>query len=373
MVAAMVAAAPAIVALNSAPASAAGCYGDYCSGKDPEQTGCSADAYTTASARIPGTYAYVDLRWSPSCKTNWARANWYPDPATTTISVVQCPTGYTQRGTSGSANEPAVRLCEEPPAKAGRQPAARSMKLAPTMVDIAALNRAYLETGTGGWLEDFLRAELAAVIGLDTDRHPQREVLLHGFGRIGRLLVRLLIENAEAGYGLHLRAVVVRRGSANDLVKRASLLRRDTVHAPFHGSITIDPDTYTASPEVVSSDFLGTSHTGTVDGLATICSDTNAVVYVWYDNEYGYSCQVLRVMEVMANAQRPGARTEVRRRILVPGLQVMQSIMLLGVLGRYLQLDPGLLRGGEYPVEGDLATSASSDDAVAAGDGDGRA
>jgi len=90
--------------LAPAPALAVGCYGDYCSGKDPDQTGCSAGAYTTASARIPGTNATVDLRWSPTCKTNWTRTNWYPDPSTTTISAVQCPTGYTQRGTSGSAD-----------------------------------------------------------------------------------------------------------------------------------------------------------------------------------------------------------------------------------------------------------------------------
>ena len=62
---------------------------------------------------------------------------------------------------------------------------------------------------------------------------------------------------------------------------------------------------YTDSPEVVSSDFLGTRHTGTVDGLATIANDTNAVVYVWYDNEYGYSCQVIRVMDHLAGTQRP--------------------------------------------------------------------
>ena len=62
---------------------------------------------------------------------------------------------------------------------------------------------------------------------------------------------------------------------------------------------------YTDSPEVVSSDFLGTRHTGTVDGLATIADDTNAVVYVWYDNECGYSCQVIRVMDHLAGTQRP--------------------------------------------------------------------
>jgi glyceraldehyde-3-phosphate dehydrogenase/erythrose-4-phosphate dehydrogenase len=43
------------------------------------------------------------------------------------------------------------------------------------------------------------------------------------------------------------------------------------------------------------------THTGIIDGLATISTDRNAVVYVWYDNEYGCSCQVLRVMECRSN------------------------------------------------------------------------
>ncbi|MDN5756095.1 MAG: glyceraldehyde-3-phosphate dehydrogenase, partial [Micrococcaceae bacterium] len=37
-----------------------------------------------------------------------------------------------------------------------------------------------------------------------------------------------------------------------------------------------------------------------VDGLATIANGRNAVVYVWYDNEFGYSCQVVRVIEELA-------------------------------------------------------------------------
>ncbi|GLL05094.1 DUF2690 domain-containing protein [Dactylosporangium matsuzakiense] len=52
------------------PALAVTCYGDYCSGQDPESSGCSADATTTASARIWGTESYIELRWSPTCKTN---------------------------------------------------------------------------------------------------------------------------------------------------------------------------------------------------------------------------------------------------------------------------------------------------------------
>jgi glyceraldehyde 3-phosphate dehydrogenase len=399
------------------------------------------------------------------------------------------------------------------------------LDLAPALVDIAELDRAYRESSAGVSLEDFLRRELAPIAGRGTGQpRPRTDVVLYGFGRIGRLLARLMIENAGAGYGLNLRAIVVRKGPGNDLTKRASLLRRDTVHGPFDGSITVDPATntiiangtpiqviyandpatvdytaygihdallvdntgrwrdhaglsqhlaapgvarvlvtapgkgdlknvvygvnhqtltdqntivsaascttnaitpmlkvindrfgivhghvetvhsftndqnltdnfhagnrrgraatlnlviaetgaakavtkalpelagkltgnsirvptpnvslailnlnletgtdrdelnahlrhmslhsslrrqiaYTDSPEVVSSDFLGTRHTGIVDGLATVSAGTNAVVYVWYDNEFGYSCQVIRVMETMANVQRPAFPT----------------------------------------------------------------
>ena len=59
------------------------------------------------------------------------------------------------------------------------------------------------------------------------------------------------------------------------------------------------------SPEVVSSDFVGSRRAGIVDGLATISNDKHLVLYVWYDNEFGYSCQVVRVMEEMAGVHPP--------------------------------------------------------------------
>ncbi|MDF5436563.1 glyceraldehyde 3-phosphate dehydrogenase NAD-binding domain-containing protein, partial [Vibrio parahaemolyticus] len=59
---------------------------------------------------------------------------------------------------------------------------------------------------------------------------------------IGRLLTRLLIEKSGPGYPLRLRAIVVRGGKKGDLEKRASLLRRDSVHGQFNGSIVIDEE-----------------------------------------------------------------------------------------------------------------------------------
>jgi hypothetical protein len=82
-----------LCAVVVAPAAhAVSCYGDYCSDQDPQASGCSADAYTVASANIYGTDAYVEIRWSPTCQTNWARS-----PATSlgNIEAVQS-TGYTQ-------------------------------------------------------------------------------------------------------------------------------------------------------------------------------------------------------------------------------------------------------------------------------------
>jgi glyceraldehyde 3-phosphate dehydrogenase len=59
---------------------------------------------------------------------------------------------------------------------------------------------------------------------------------------------------------------------------------------------------YVESPEIVSTDFVGSNRAGIVDGLATIATGDSAVVYVWYDNEFGYSCQVVRIMEQLAGS-----------------------------------------------------------------------
>ena len=73
-----------------------------------------------------------------------------------------------------------------------------------------------------------------------TEAGEGRDVVLYGFGRIGRLIARILLARASDIQGLRLRAIVVRKGGDTDLVKRASLLRRDSVHGPFNGSITVD-------------------------------------------------------------------------------------------------------------------------------------
>ena len=74
---------------------------------------------------------------------------------------------------------------------------------------------------------------------------PQ-DIVLYGFGRIGRLVSRIMAQMTGPGNYYRLRAIVVRKGSdTNDLLKRASLLRRDSVHGSFHGTIRVDNETET--------------------------------------------------------------------------------------------------------------------------------
>jgi glyceraldehyde 3-phosphate dehydrogenase len=79
-----------------------------------------------------------------------------------------------------------------------------------------------------------------------------------------------------------------------------AFLRNASLNSPLRHQID-----YIESAEVVSTDFLGSRRAGIVDGLATITSGNHAVVYVWYDNEYGYSHQVVRVLEKMSGISRP--------------------------------------------------------------------
>lgn len=116
--------------------------------------------------------------------------------------------------------------------------------LGPASIDVGTLLERYRDNG--GDLEAFLRAELAPVVDVNEKNSPDPvDVVLYGFGRIGRLLARILIAHAAGGSGLRLRAIVVRKGSENDLIKRASLLRRDSVHGPFEGTIEIDEENNT--------------------------------------------------------------------------------------------------------------------------------
>jgi glyceraldehyde 3-phosphate dehydrogenase len=110
-------------------------------------------------------------------------------------------------------------------------------------IDIGRLAVGFMNDNSGQSLEEYIQKHLDA--RLNTAKKPidePRDVVLYGFGRIGRLMARLLIEKTGGGDVLRLKAVVVRPGGEGDLIKRASLLRRDSVHGSFKGTIRVDEE-----------------------------------------------------------------------------------------------------------------------------------
>ncbi|MCC6690774.1 MAG: glyceraldehyde-3-phosphate dehydrogenase [Bacteroidia bacterium] len=86
---------------------------------------------------------------------------------------------------------------------------------------------------------DFINDKLKNFIGKKAVNSP-KDVVLFGFGRIGRLAARELISQAGKGEQLRLRAIVTRGSSNEEIVKRADLLRTDSVHGPFPGTVIED-------------------------------------------------------------------------------------------------------------------------------------
>ena len=77
-------------------------------------------------------------------------------------------------------------------------------------------------------------------------------------------------------------------------------LRDIALHSKLQDQIS-----YTESPDAVSSDFVGSREAGIVDSNATIVNDNHVVLYLWYDNEFGYCCQVGRMVYKMAGIIYP--------------------------------------------------------------------
>ncbi|MDT0464912.1 glyceraldehyde-3-phosphate dehydrogenase [Streptomyces gibsoniae] len=119
-----------------------------------------------------------------------------------------------------------------------------ALDLGPSQIDIGMLAATYKSDDRGLSVAEFTAEAVAGATGANKiEGGAGRDVVLYGFGRIGRLVARLLIEKSGSGNGLRLRAIVVRGGggrAGEDLVKRASLLRRDSIHGQFQGTITVD-------------------------------------------------------------------------------------------------------------------------------------
>ena len=162
-----------------------------------------------------------------------------------------------------------------------------NMDLSPCRIDVGRLAHMFWENreDTTG-LDDFLQTALLESLNGEAMTEP-RDVVLYGFGRIGRLLTRLLIEKSGPGYPLRLRAIVVRGGKKGDLEKRASLLRRDSVHGQFNGSIVVDEE---RKAIIVNGNYIQVIYANKPEDIDyTTYGINNALVVdntgVWRDSE----------------------------------------------------------------------------------------
>jgi len=116
-----------------------------------------------------------------------------------------------------------------------------NLDLAPAKIDIGKLASEYLQEKSNFPTEAaFLKAKLAGFESENAESFNPRDVVLYGFGRIGRLAARELIKQAGKGQQLRLRAIVTRSNSEADIIKRASLLKNDSVHGAFKGTVDVD-------------------------------------------------------------------------------------------------------------------------------------
>jgi glyceraldehyde 3-phosphate dehydrogenase len=83
------------------------------------------------------------------------------------------------------------------------------------------------------------------------------------------------------------------RDNVNNLLKEAAL----------NGGL-VEQIKYEINNELVSSDIIGSSAPSIIDSKATIADGDTIVVYIWYDNEYGYSHQVMRLAKYVAKVRR---------------------------------------------------------------------
>ena len=115
--------------------------------------------------------------------------------------------------------------------------------LGPCQLEIGILAAGYMFDSKDLSLEEFIKEQVKEVIGLHNPiLDKSQDLVLYGFGRIGRLFTRLLLEDTGAGETLCLKAVVTRASSSEDLLKRAELMRKDSVHGRFKGTIRVDEE-----------------------------------------------------------------------------------------------------------------------------------
>ncbi|GJM35573.1 MAG: glyceraldehyde-3-phosphate dehydrogenase [Saprospiraceae bacterium] len=118
--------------------------------------------------------------------------------------------------------------------------------LAPCKVDLGKLSLEWQnQQEKYSDFQNFVNDKLHQFIDVDPKNEAAKDVVLYGFGRIGRLATRRLISMTGKGEQLRLKAIVLRpklKDRYEEAEKRAALLQSDSVHGDFHGTVEVSPD-----------------------------------------------------------------------------------------------------------------------------------
>ena len=172
------------------------------------------------------------------------------------------------------------------------------LDIGPARIDVGTLVSHWRARAGETSIGDFVRDELAGIAtGKSSIRPTPQDVVLYGFGRIGRLVARILAGKTGGGDKLRLRAIVVRPGGDDDLPKRASLLRRDSIHGPFSGEVQIDK----------------------ADNALIINGNVVHVIYANGPEECDYTKYGIRDAIVIDNTGKWRTREDLSKHVEVPG------------------------------------------------------
>ncbi|NLJ08349.1 MAG: glyceraldehyde-3-phosphate dehydrogenase [Sphingobacteriales bacterium] len=166
--------------------------------------------------------------------------------------------------------------------------AIQKLDIAPSKIDIGILASQWFEDGKDRSADEFVSERLKDYIGKDKFRLQPKDVVLYGFGRIGRIAARLLINNTGKGEQLRLKAIVIRgKMDAAQIQKRAELLRNDSIYGPFRG--TVDED-YENEGLIVNGQFIkliSSDHPSEIDYTQWGINDALLIdnTGVWRDRE----------------------------------------------------------------------------------------
>ncbi len=184
------------------------------------------------------------------------------------------------------------------------------MNLAPAKIDLGKLAFEWTEAkGTGVDVTSFLEGKIGSFVKDGREPSAPRDVVLYGFGRIGRLAARELITQSAKGDQLRLKAIVTRSNSELDIRKRADLLRTDSVHGAFGGSVQVDVENKAIIVNGHTINMIAANNPSEIDYTAYGINDALVIdnTGVWRDEEgLGLHLKSKGVSKVMLTAPGKG-------------------------------------------------------------------